>query len=189
MPAYNSALTLLHTYNTVMTQEVVDAVVIVDDCSVDNTYEVAKKLPKACVRRHESNLGYGGNQKTCYRTALEIGANVVIMVHPDYQYTPDLIPAMAGMIVSGVYDCVLGSRTLCGGALRGGMPVWKFVFNRLLTAAENLLLHASLSEYHTGYRGFSRRLLESIEFGDNSNDFIFDNQMLAQILWAGMAVG
>lgn len=183
MPAYNAARTLVQTYNEVMAQEVVDTVIIVDDASRDETTSIAKTLPKTVVFTHPKNLGYGGNQKTCYRLALEEKADIVIMVHPDYQYTPLLIPAMASMIASGLYHCVLGSRILGGNALRGGMPLWKYVANRGLTFAENVLLGAKLSEYHTGYRAFSRELLEQLPLAANSNDFVFDNQMLAQILW------
>lgn len=183
MPAYNAARTLVQTYNEVMAQEVVDTVIIVDDASPDETTSIAKTLPKTVVFTHPKNLGYGGNQKTCYRLALEEKADIVIMVHPDYQYTPLLIPAMTSMIASGLYHCVLGSRILGGNALRGGMPLWKYVANRGLTFAENVLLGAKLSEYHTGYRAFSRELLEQLPLAANSNDFVFDNQMLAQILW------
>lgn len=135
------------------------------------------------------NLGYGGNQKTCYRLALEAGADIVVMVHPDYQYTPQLLPAMVSMIQNELYDCVLGSRILGGGALKGGMPVWKYVANRALTWAENMMLAAKLSEYHTGYRAYSRRVLETVPWQKNSNDFVFDNQMLAQIWWYGFSIG
>lgn len=185
MPAYNAAKTLEKTYREVMDQGIVDTIIVVDDKSRDNTVEVARELPGVLTHAHEKNLGYGGNQKTCYRLALQEGADIVIMVHPDYQYTPMLIPAMASMIGNGLYDCVLGSRILGGGALSGGMPWWKYVSNRFLTAAENLLLGIKLSEYHTGYRAFSRGLLESIDLRPNSDDFIFDNQMLAQVAWKG----
>jgi glycosyltransferase involved in cell wall biosynthesis len=184
MPAYNAAKTLVQTYQEVMEQQVVDRVIIVDDASRDNTMGVAKGLPNAVLFSHPKNLGYGGNQKTCYRLALEEGADVVIMVHPDSQ----LIPAMASLIAGGLYPCVLGSRILGGQALRGGMPLWKYAANRFLTAAENVLLGAKLSEYHTGYRAFSREILESLPLSANSNDFVFDNQMLAQILWAGFTI-
>jgi len=188
MPAYNAARTLVQTYNEVMEQRVVDRVIIVDDASRDDTVAVAKTLPNTVVFSHEKNLGYGGNQKSCYRLALAEGADIVIMVHPDSQYTPKLIPAMASLIACGLYPCVLGSRILGGYALQGGMPSWKYVANRFLTAAENLLLGAKLSEYHTGYRAFSRELLERLPLAANSNDFVFDNQMLAQILWAGYTI-
>ncbi|MBW2637438.1 MAG: glycosyltransferase family 2 protein, partial [Deltaproteobacteria bacterium] len=175
--------TLLTTYEEVMDQGLVDLVILVDDASSDETGAIAKTLPNTKVFRHEENRGYGGNQKTCYNMALEEGGDIIIMVHPDYQYTPKLLPAMVSMIGTGFYHCVLGSRILGGYALKGGMPLWKYIANRGLTFIENLLLGAKLSEYHTGYRAFSRRLLEDIPFEKNSNDFVFDNQMLAQILW------
>ncbi|HEY3861404.1 MAG TPA: glycosyltransferase family 2 protein [Verrucomicrobiae bacterium] len=183
MPAYNAAKTLVQTFDEVMAQDVVDLVIVVDDASRDETTALAKTLPNAIVFTHEKNLGYGGNQKSCYRLAIQEGADIIIMVHPDSQYTPKLIPAMASMIASGLYPCVLGSRILGGYALRGGMPLWKYVANRILTALENLMLGAKLSEYHTGYRAFSRGILERLPLTANSNDFVFDNQMLAQILW------
>jgi glycosyltransferase involved in cell wall biosynthesis len=183
MPAYNAAQTLRKTWEEVMDQEVVDLIVVVDDRSQDETVSIAKALPDTLVYIHEKNLGYGGNQKTCYKLALEAGGDIIIMVHPDYQYTPKLIPAMASMIGSGLYHCVLGSRILGGYALKGGMPVWKYIANRFLTFAENILMDAKLSEYHTGYRAFSRELLEKLPLEANSDDFVFDNQMLAQILW------
>jgi glycosyltransferase involved in cell wall biosynthesis len=188
MPAYNAAKTLVRTYNEVMDQKIVDLVIVVDDASRDDTVAVARQLPNTRVEVHPKNQGYGGNQKTCYALALAEGADIVIMVHPDYQYTPKLIPAMATMISSGLYDCVLASRILGGYALAGGMPVWKYVANRFLTAALNILLGAKLSEYHTGYRAFSRALLEQLPLSQNSNDFVFDNQMLAQIVWAGKKI-
>ncbi len=183
MPAYNAAQTLRKTWEEVMDQEVVDLIIVVDDRSQDETVSIAKALPDTLVYTHEKNLGYGGNQKTCYRLALEAGGDIIIMVHPDYQYTPKLIPAMASMIGNGLYHCVLGSRILGGYALKGGMPVWKYIANRFLTLAENVLIGAKLSEYHTGYRAFSRELLEKLPLEVNSDDFVFDNQMLAQILW------
>jgi glycosyltransferase involved in cell wall biosynthesis len=188
MPAYNAAKTLVQTYNEVMAQGIVDKVIIVDDASRDDTVAVAKKLPNAVLFSHSTNLGYGGNQKSCYRLAMAEGADIIIMVHPDSQYTPKLIPAMASLIAAGLYPCVLGSRILGGYALRGGMPWWKYASNRFLTAAENLLLGAKLSEYHTGYRAFSREILERLPLAGNSDDFVFDNQMLAQILWAGFTI-
>lgn len=188
MPAYNAARTLERTYNEVMAQQVVDHVVVVDDHSRDDTLAVAETLPHTTVARHSRNRGYGANQKTCYRLALEAGGDIVVMVHPDYQYTPKLIPAMAAMIGSGLYHCVLGSRILGGQALDGGMPVWKYVANRFLTLFENAMTGAKLSEYHTGYRAFSRQLLERLPLAENSDDFVFDNQMLAQILWLGYTV-
>jgi glycosyltransferase involved in cell wall biosynthesis len=188
MPAYNAAKTLVRTHAEVMATGVVDRVVVVDDASRDETVAVARGLAATTVHVHEKNLGYGGNQKTCYRLALEEGADVVIMVHPDYQYTPKLIPAMAVMIASGLYSCVLGSRILGGYALRGGMPLWKYVSNRALTAAENMLIGAKLSEYHTGYRAFARELLGRLPLADNSDDFVFDNQVLAEVVWLGYTV-
>lgn len=188
MPAYNAAQTLQTTYNEVMDQGVVDHVIVVDDASVDETTAIAKSLPETTVYTHAENRGYGANQKSCYRLALEQGADVVIMVHPDYQYTPQLIPAMASMIGNGLYHCVLGSRILGGHALTGGMPFWKYLANRALTFAENVLMDAKLSEYHTGYRAFSRELLERLPLDANSDDFVFDNQMLAQILWFGYTI-
>jgi glycosyltransferase involved in cell wall biosynthesis len=188
MPAYNAAKTLRRTWDEVMEQGVVDMVIVVDDASKDETVAIARSLPNTQVHVHVRNLGYGGNQKTCYRLALEAGADIVIMIHPDYQYTPKLIPAMASMIGNGLYSCVLGSRILGGYALQGGMPWWKYMANRFLTLAENLLLGAKLSEYHTGYRAFSREVLERLPLAANSDDFVFDNQMLAQIWWFGYTI-
>jgi glycosyltransferase involved in cell wall biosynthesis len=188
MPAYNAERTLRRTYDEVREQGVVDEIILVDDRSRDETVSVARSLQGVRVHVHEVNRGYGGNQKTCYRLALEAGADVVIMIHPDYQYTPKLIPAMVSIIGNGLHPCVLGSRILGGYALKGGMPVWKYVANRFLTLAENLLLGAKLSEYHTGYRAFSREILERLPLGENSDDFVFDNQMLAQILWHGFTI-
>ena len=189
MPAYNSARTLRRTYDEVMAQGVVDRVVIVDDASRDDTVAIARTLPDARVEIHPRNRGYGGNQKTSYRLALEEGADIVIMVHPDYQYTSRLIPAMASLIGSGLYPCVLGSRILGGHARKGGMPWWRYVANRGLTLTENWLLGSKLSEFHTGYRAFSRALLQQVPYELNSDDFVFDNQMLAQILWLGYRIG
>lgn len=183
MPAYNAAMTLKKTHREVLEQGIVDLVIVVDDGSSDETAAIARELPHTIVNVHDKNRGYGGNQKTCYQLALQNGADIVIMVHPDYQYTPKLIPAMASMIGNGLYHCVLGSRILGGYAIRGGMPVWKYVANRVLTFIENMLLQAKLSEYHTGYRSFSRELLEKLNLSVNSDDFLFDNQMLAQIIW------
>jgi glycosyltransferase involved in cell wall biosynthesis len=188
MPAYNAELTLRQTYEEVMEQEIVDLVIVVDDASHDDTVAIAKTLPKVKVHVHPSNRGYGANQKTCYALALEEGADIVIMVHPDYQYTPKLIPAMAALIGNELYHCVLGSRVLGRGALKGGMPIWKYVANRFLTFIENVLLGVKLSEYHTGYRAFSRKLLEQLPIEANSDDFVFDNQMLAQVIWYGYFV-
>jgi len=189
MPAYNAARTLRRTYDEVMAQGVVDHVIIVDDASSDETVQVAQRLPGAQVEVLPQNCGYGGNQKRCYRLALAAGADIVIMIHPDYQYTPLLIPALAGLVASGLYPCVLGSRILGGGALQGGMPWWKYISNRALTLLENLLLGARLSEYHTGYRAFARALLEQLPLEQNSDDFVFDNQILAQVIWLGHPIG
>jgi glycosyltransferase involved in cell wall biosynthesis len=189
MPAYNAARTLRQTYDEVMAQGIVDLVILVDDASHDDTVAIARTLPRVHVAVHPMNRGYGGNQKTCYRIALAAGADIVIMIHPDYQYTPQLIPAMASLVASGLYPCVLASRILGGGALRGGMPTWKYVANRFLTLVENFLLGAKLSEYHTGYRAFARSLLERLPFEENSDDFVFDNQILAQVLWLDCAIG
>ncbi|HSH37520.1 MAG TPA: glycosyltransferase family 2 protein, partial [Chthoniobacterales bacterium] len=162
MPAYNAARTLRRTYDEVISHGIVDLVIIVDDASHDETVRVARELEHVQVEVHPTNRGYGANQKTCYRLALAAGAEIVIMIHPDYQYTPQLMPAMAAMVASGLYPCVLGSRILGGGALAGGMPVWKYVANRFLTLVQNVLFGAKLSEYHTGYRAFSRELLEEL---------------------------
>jgi len=182
MPAYNAAQTLRKTYEEVMAQGVVDRVIVVDDASRDETAALARTLPGVRVHRHPENRGYGANQKTCYRMALEEGADIVIMVHPDYQYTPKLIPAMASLIGNGLYECVLGSRILGGHALRGGMPLWRYAANRFLTLFENFFTGGKLSEYHTGYRAFSRKVLEELPLERNSDDFVFDNQMLLQVL-------
>ncbi|MDX9822808.1 MAG: glycosyltransferase family 2 protein [Syntrophales bacterium] len=188
MPAYNAEQTLRMTYDEVMEQGIVDLVIVVDDASNDRTAAVASELLHVKVHVHERNRGYGGNQKTCYRLALEEGADIVVMVHPDYQYTPKLIPAMASLIGNGLYSCVIGSRVLGGYALKGGMPVWRYVANRFLTLVENLLIGAKLSEYHTGFRAFSRELLERLPLEGNSDDFIFDNQMLIQVVWFGYTI-
>ena len=185
MPAYNAAKTLRRTWDEVMAQQIVDLVIIVDDGSSDETVAIARGLPNTRLEIHSRNLGYGANQKTLYRLALDEGADIVIMVHPDYQYTPKLIPAMAALIGNGLYPCVLGSRILGGFARRGGMPLWRYIGNRILTLAENLLLGSKLSEFHTGYRAFSRTLIEKLPLDRNSNDFVFDNQILAEILWVG----
>lgn len=188
MPAYNAGATLKKTYDEVMAQEIVDLVIIVDDCSQDETINIAQSLPNTLLYCHKKNIGYGGNQKSCYRLALENGGDIIIMVHPDYQYTPKLIPAMASMIGNDLYHCVLGSRILGGYALKGGMPLWKYLANRILTFIENLIVGAKLSEYHTGYRAFSKELLKKLPIENNSDDFIFDNQMLAQVLWANYII-
>lgn len=186
MPAYNAELTLRQTYQEI-DRTIVDDIILVDDGSRDFTVSVARELGIQCYV-HERNRGYGGNQKTCYAKALEAGADIVIMLHPDYQYTPKLIPAFAGMLVADVYDVVLGSRILGGGALKGGMPLYKYVFNRILTAIENLFTGLKLSEYHTGYRAFTKEVLQSIALEKNSDDFIFDNQMLLQIAHKGLRI-
>ena len=188
MPAYNAGRTLRQTYDEVMEQGMVDEIVVVDDHSRDDTVAVARGLPGVLVHQHPENRGYGGNQKSCYRLALAQGAEIVVMIHPDYQYTPKLLPAMVSIIANGLHDCVLGSRILGGYALAGGMPWWKYVSNRTLTLAENVLLGAKLSEYHTGYRAFSRAVLEKVPWQGNSDDFVFDNQMLAQVLWHGFTI-
>jgi glycosyltransferase involved in cell wall biosynthesis len=187
MPAYLAGRTLEATWRD-LPHDFVDAVVVVDDASDDDTVAVARALGLDVIL-HPHNMGYGANQKTCYREALARGADIVVMVHPDYQYDPRLVTAMAGMVASGVYDMVLGSRILGSGALRGGMPLWKYVANRLLTVFENLLLGAHLSEYHTGYRAYSRALLDGLPWQRNSDDFVFDNQILAQAIIAGFGIG
>jgi len=181
LPAYNAAKTLEMTYREIPF-DIVDDVVLVDDHSRDETSKVGRELGIKHVIRHDRNRGYGGNQKTCYRTALELGADIVIMLHPDYQYTPQLIPSMAWLIANDVYHVVLGSRILGNGARKGGMPLYKYIANRGLTFIQNLLVGQKLSEYHTGYRAFSRTVLESIDIEKNSDDFVFDNQMLSQII-------
>jgi glycosyltransferase involved in cell wall biosynthesis len=187
MPAYNAERTLRQTVAEI-DRKLVDDVVLVDDASSDRTVEVAHELGLHYLV-HPKNRGYGGNQKTCYREALSRGADIVVMLHPDYQYSPKLLPAMAGMVASGHFDVVLGSRILGVGALAGGMPRWKYVANRFLTLTENLLVGYKLAEYHTGYRAFSRRLLEALPLEENSDDFVFDNQMLAQAIWYGFEIG
>jgi glycosyltransferase involved in cell wall biosynthesis len=189
MPAYNAAQTLRKTHQEVLVHEWVDEIIVVDDASHDDTVPIAHTLERTQVYLHKRNSGYGSNQKTCYRLALESGADIVVMVHPDYQYTPQLLPAMISLISNGLYDCVLGSRILGGDALKGGMPVWKYVANRVLTLVENWLLAAKISEYHTGYRAFSRQVLQTLPIERNSDDFVFDNQMLAQVLWFGFRIG
>jgi len=187
MPAYNAQATLEQTYREVP-MDIVDEVILVDDASHDNTLEEAHRLGIHHVIRHEENKGYGGNQKTCYNKALEIGADIVIMLHPDYQYTPKLIPSMAYLIANDVYPVVLGSRILGNGALRGGMPTYKYIANRFLTLSQNLLIGQKLSEYHTGYRAFSRTALLGVDYMKNSDDFVFDNQMLSQLVFAGFEI-
>lgn len=187
LPAYNAEKTLEMTYAEIPFEHV-DHVLLVDDASRDRTAQVAERLGIKTIV-HDRNKGYGANQKTCYRAALDLGADIVIMVHPDYQYTPKLITAMAAMIAYGEFDAVLGSRILGIGALKGGMPLYKYVANRVLTLVENLLLSHKLSEYHTGYRAFSRQVLEQLPLDANGDDFVFDNQMLAQIIWHGYRIG
>jgi glycosyltransferase involved in cell wall biosynthesis len=187
LPAYNAAKTLEVTYNEI-DFDIVDDVILVDDLSKDNTVEVGKKLGIKHIVVHEKNTGYGGNQKSCYKKALQIGGDIVIMLHPDYQYTPKLIPAMANLLASDLYHVVLGSRILGKGALKGGMPLIKYIANRGLTFIQNILMGAKLSEYHTGYRAFTKEILETIAFEENSDNFVFDNQMLAQIWYAGYEI-
>jgi glycosyltransferase involved in cell wall biosynthesis len=187
MPAYRAAKTIEMTWRA-LPHNIVDRVLLVDDASTDETVEVAQRLGIE-VRVHPKNMGYGANQKTCYNEALATDADIIVMVHPDYQYEPRLVTAMAAMIESGVYDAVIGSRILGGGALKGGMPMWKYIANRALTAFENLALGAKLSEYHTGYRAYSRALLEQTRWAENSNDFVFDNEMLAQIILGEFQLG
>lgn len=187
LPAYNAARTLQQTYDEIP-RDIVDEVILVDDHSSDETIEVAQNLGIRHIIRHESNKGYGGNQKTCYDKALELGADVVVMLHPDYQYTPKLIESMCYIVVNGVYPIVLGSRILGMGARKGGMPLYKYFFNRCLTLFQNVLMHQKLSEYHTGYRAFSAEVLRNIHYHNNSDDFVFDNQMLAQIFYAGYEI-
>ncbi len=187
MPAYNAAATLERTFAEVP-KDIVDEVILVDDCSRDETIKRAQELGIRCFL-HEKNWGYGRNQKTCYAEALRLGADVVIMVHPDYQYTPKIIPAMANLVTSGEYDACIASRILGGTALKGGMPLYKYVSNRFLTLSQNLLMCAKLSEYHTGYRAFSRQVLETLPLWENSDDFVFDNQMLAQTVYFGFSIG
>lgn len=189
MPAYNAAKTVRQTYDEVREQQLADLIILVDDKSRDDTVSVARGLEGVQVHVHQKNTGYGGNQKTCYRLALEAGADIVVMIHPDYQYTPLLLPAMVSMIGNGLHPCVLGSRILGGYSLKGGMPLWKYVANRALTFAENVLIGAKLSEYHTGYRAFSRDILKRLDLSANSDDFVFDNEMLAQIVWHGFTIG
>ena len=188
MPAYNASETLEKTYNEIPFP-LVDEVILVDDHGSDNTYEIAKSLGVNHVIRHEYNKGYGGNQKTCYDKALELKADIVVMLHPDYQYTPKLIESMCYLIANDLYPVVLGSRILGKGALRGGMPTYKYIANRILTLFQNILMNQKLSEYHTGFRAFSSDVLKNINYNNNSDDFIFDNQMLAQIMYKNYLIG
>jgi len=187
MPAYNAELTLEQTYREVP-PGFIDDIILVDDASRDRTAELSRRLGIKTIV-HPKNLGYGANQKTCYKEALKLGADVVIMLHPDYQYTPKLLIAMASLVAIGLYDIVLGSRILGGGALKGGMPLYKYISNRILTFIQNLALGAKLSEYHTGYRAFSRKVLMELPLEENSNDFVFDNQILAQAIYCGYTIG
>ncbi len=187
MPAYRAALTLERTYREVPL-DLVDEVILVDDASPDNTVEEARRLGIKYVIRHDNNRGYGGNQKTCYAKALELGADIVVMLHPDYQYTPMLLPAMISIIGNGLYPVVFASRILGKGALKGGMPMYKYIANRFLTFTQNLLMNQKLSEYHTGYRAFSGEVLRSLDFTHNSDDFIFDNEMIAQVFYKGYEI-
>jgi glycosyltransferase involved in cell wall biosynthesis len=187
LPAYNAALTLEKTYREIPF-EIVDEVVLVDDMSKDDTIEVAKRIGIKHIIRHERNKGYGGNQKSCYNKALELGGDIVVMLHPDYQYTPLLIQSMAHIIANDLYPVVFGSRILGKGALKGGMPMYKYIFNRCLTLTQNLLINQKLSEYHTGFRAFSREVLETVDFEANNDDFVFDNEMISQIFMAGFDI-
>jgi glycosyltransferase involved in cell wall biosynthesis len=187
LPAYNAAKTLEITYNEIPF-DIVDEVILVDDRSKDNTVEVAKKLGIKHIIVHDINKGYGGNQKSCYNKSLELNSDVVVMLHPDYQYTPKLIHSMCYLIANDVYEVVFGSRILGRGALKGGMPVYKFIANRILTLTQNILMNQKLSEYHTGFRAFSGNVLRSIDYNANSDDFVFDNQMIAQIFYAGFEI-
>jgi glycosyltransferase involved in cell wall biosynthesis len=186
-PAYNAAKTLESTYREIPC-DIVDIVLLVDDASTDDTVEVARRIGIKNIIRHERNRGYGANQKSCYDKALELKGDIIIMVHPDYQYTPKLIHSMSYLIANGLYPVVLGSRILGMGALKGGMPLYKYIFNRMLTLSQNIIIGAKLSEYHTGYRAFSREVLENINYHANSDDFVFDNQMLSQILYNGYEI-
>jgi len=188
MPAYNAAVTLKKTYDEIPFN-IVDEVILVDDHSRDHTSEVAKQLGISKVIRHPQNRGYGGNQKTCYKAALESGADIVVMLHPDYQYTPLLIEAMVYPIARGLFEVMLGSRILGKGALKGGMPLYKYIANRFLTLFQNIMMNQKLAEYHTGYRAFSKKVLETLPLEKNDDDFVFDNEMLAQITMAGYPIG
>lgn len=187
LPAYKAAKTLVQTYNEIPF-DIVDEVILVDDNSPDNTIDVGRNIGIKHIIKHENNLGYGGNQKTCYNNALELGADIIIMLHPDYQYTPKLIHSMSYLIANEVYPVVIGSRILGKGALKGGMPMYKYIANRFLTFFQNVMMNQKLSEYHTGYRAYNREVLESINYNSNSDDFIFDNQFLAQIFYKGYEI-
>lgn len=187
LPAFNAEKTLEKTYHEIPF-DIVDEVIIVDDCSSDKTADVAKKIGITNIIKHQKNLGYGGNQKTCYNQALKLNADIIVMLHPDYQYTPKLIHSMCYLIANDVYKVVLGSRILGRGALKGGMPLYKYFFNRVLTFIQNILMNQKLSEYHTGFRAFSSDVLKNIDYSKNSNDFVFDNQMIAQIFYANYEI-
>jgi len=188
LPAYNAEKTIEKTYSEIPF-DIVDDVVLIDDKSTDKTYSVAKSVGIDNVIRHDDNRGYGGNQKTCYNTALNMGADIVVMLHPDYQYTPKLIHSMCFLISNDLYDVVLGSRILGKGALRGGMPIYKYILNRILTLVQNILMGQKLSEYHTGYRAFSAKVFENIDYMNNSEDFVFDNQLIAQLCFSKYRIG
>ena len=188
MPAYNAEQTLKNTYDEIPF-DIVDNVILVDDASSDNTSDLAQKLGIHHIIRHDKNIGYGGNQKTCYNMALEIGSDIIVMLHPDYQYTPLLISSICHMIANGLYPVVIASRILGKGAVRGGMPIYKYIANRILTFTQNILMGQKLSEYHTGYRAFTKDVLLSVNYKSNSDDFVFDNQMLAQIFFKGYNIG
>lgn len=187
LPAYNASLTLKKTFNEIP-HEIVDEIILVDDKSTDSTVKIAKELGIKHIIQHQENLGYGANQKNCYKEALRLNADIIVMLHPDYQYTPKLITAMSSIIAHGVYEVVLGSRILGKGALKGGMPLYKYIANRILTLTQNILMNQKLSEYHTGYRAFSKQIIEGINLDANSDDFVFDNQMLAQICYKGYEI-
>lgn len=188
LPAYNAAQTLVQTFNEIP-KDIVDEVVLVDDQSTDDTVKVAHELGIKHIIKHDKNLGYGGNQKSCYNKALELNADIIVMLHPDYQYPPKLIPAFCSLITNDIYKVVIGSRILGNGALKRGMPLYKYISNRLLTFIQNIFLNQKLSEYHTGYRAFSREILENINYTKNSDDFVFDNQFLAQVIAKGYEIG
>ncbi len=187
LPAYNAMQTLEKTYNEIPF-EIVDEVILVDDNSTDETLNVARRIGIQHIISHEKNLGYGGNQKSCYRKAIELQADIVVMLHPDYQYTPQLLASMCYLIANDVYPVVFGSRILGKGALLGGMPMYKYIFNRCLTLVQNILINQKLSEYHTGYRAYKREVLENIKFEENSNDFVFDNEVISQIFMKGYQI-
>lgn len=188
LPAYNAAKTLQKTYEEIPL-DIVDEVILTDDCSNDNTIEIAEKLGIKNILKHETNKGYGANQKTCYIKALELQADIIVMLHPDYQYSPKLIPSMCILIANNTFDVVLGSRILGKGALEGGMPFYKYISNRILTFIQNILMHQKLSEYHTGYRCFDAKILKQIDFENNSDDFVFDNQIIAQCCYKNARIG